>query len=209
MKLYSFQPAPNPRRTRIFIAEKGLEIPIEEVNLREREQERDTFLALNPAGLVPVLELDDGTCLSESIAICRYLEELYPEPPLLGSDPVERARVCAWNRRVEFEGMAAIAEALRNHSEFFVDRALPGPHPVAQIPELAKRGIARAGYFFDTLEKHLAESAHVVGDAFTMADISLLVTTDFAGWVKVDARAGRPNLARWYDSVSARPSASA
>jgi len=209
MKLYSFQPAPNPRRARIFIAEKGLEIPVVEVNLRERAQDDPEFRRRNPAATVPLLELDDGTCIGETLAICRYLEELHPDPALLGHDPVERAMVEWWNRRVEFEGMMAIAEALRNHSEFFVDRALPGPYRIPQVPELARRGVDRARQFFGMLEARLAEATHVAGEAYSMADISAFVTVEFASWVKLDALADHPSLAAWHERISERPAAQA
>jgi glutathione S-transferase len=209
VKLYSFQPAPNPRRTRIFIAEKGLDIPVVEVNLREGEQNDPEFEKKNPCRTVPTLELDDGNCIAETMAICRYLDELHPEPCLLGSNAVERAMVTGWNRRIEFEGMMALAEALRNHSPFFADRALPGPYPVAQISDLVGRGMSRAERFFDMLNERLGQSPHVAGEQYSMADISALVTVDFAGWVKLEARAGRDHLDSWYQRVAARPAASA
>ena len=143
------------------------------------------------------------------MAICRYLDELHPEPCLLGATAVERAMVTIWNRRIEFEGMMALAEVLRNHSPFFENRGLPGPFPVAQISELIGRGMARAEQCFDMLDQRLGESSHVATEQYSMADISALVTVDFAEWVKLDARSGRKYLDGWYQRVNARPASSA
>jgi glutathione S-transferase len=137
MKLYDFAPAPNPRRVRIFLAEKGIEVPTEQVDLRARAQHEPAFVARNPSATVPVLELDDGTCISESVAICRYFEALQPEPPLMGEGAREQALVEMWQRRMEIDGMMAAGEAFRNATPGFKDRALAGTAPVAQIAELA------------------------------------------------------------------------
>ena len=126
MKLYDFALAPNPRRVRMFLAEKGVEVPSVQVNTREREQFSDAFRAINPNCQVPALELDDGTIITESVAICRYFEEIHPEPPLMGRDTVDRAIVEMWNRRMEFDGYLAVAEAVRNGLPMFEDRGLSG-----------------------------------------------------------------------------------
>ncbi|MDP6706093.1 MAG: glutathione S-transferase [Alphaproteobacteria bacterium] len=209
MKLYDFKAAPNPRRARIFIAEKGLEIATEQVDLGSGEQFQDAFRAVNPRCTVPVLELDDGTRITEAVAICRYLEELHPEPPLFGRDALERARVTTWEQRVLLDGLQAVAEAFRNHVRGFKDRALPGPDDYAQIPELVPRGRARALKFWEELDGELASREFIACDAFSMADINALVMVDFAGWIKLELPEELMHLKRWHAAVAARPSAQA
>jgi len=209
MRLFDFERAPNPRRVRIFLAEKGLEIPRVNVNLYRREQLSAEFLAINPGGTVPVLETDDGTYLCESLAICRYLERLQPEPVLFGTTPRQEALVLMWNNIVEQEGLPAVTEALRNLSPGFRDHVLPGPVPYAQVPELVARGLRRAQQFFDRVEQQLARAPYLAGSEYSFADISLLVTVDYATWVELDARQSRPALARWYGRVAGRPGAGA
>ncbi len=208
MRLYDCTPAPSPRRVRIFLAEKGLELPRVEVDLAAGEQYGTAFRAINPRCTVPVLVLDDGTALGETLAICHYLEEVYPTPALFGQDALQRARVLEWNARIEVEGLLAIAEAFRNRSRGFRDRALTGPDAYAQLPELVERGRRRAEVFFDLLDAHLAATPYVVGSHYTLADMTALVAVDFAGWIKLDI-GERRHLARWHRAVSARPSAAA
>jgi glutathione S-transferase len=209
MKMYDFAHAPNPRRARVFAAEKGLDIEIVPVNIRELEQFTDWFRRLNPNCTVPVLELDDGTTICDSFAICRYLEERFPEPPLMGRDPLEKAQIEMWMRRVELEGYQAVAEILRNSAERFKDRALVGPLPIAQIPELVERGRKRIRHFFQVLDDRLKENAYVAGPEFTAADISALITVDFAAGVNETPPADAAALKAWHAKVSARPSAKA
>jgi len=209
MRLFDFDRAPNPRRVRIFLAEKQVSIPKVNVNLFRREQSSPQFLAINPGGTVPVLETDEGIYLSGGIAICRYLEHQYPQPPLFGGNPAAEALVLMWTGIVEHEGLPAVAEVLRNLSPGFRDYALPGPHPYPQIPELIGRGRQRTLRFFDRVEQQLARHRFLAGGEFSFADISLLVTADFAGWVDINPMSTRPALARWYELVSARPSAGA
>ncbi|MDH3689048.1 MAG: glutathione S-transferase [Gammaproteobacteria bacterium] len=209
MKFYDCKTAPNPRRVRMFFAEKGLEVPTEQVDLRGGEHLRDEFKAKNPDCTVPMLELDDGTCISESMAICRYFEEVNPEPPLFGSTPTEKAQVEMWNRRFEHDGLFACAEAFRNSTPGFKSRAIPGPINFEQIPELAERGKARTQHFLEVLNDRLGESKFVAGDKFSVADITTLVSVDFAGWLKFKPQEEHVHLKRWYEEVSNRPSASA
>lgn len=209
MKLYDFKRAPNPRRVRIFLAEKGMEVPIVPVNLYRMEQLSPEFRAINPGCTVPVLETDDGERITESLAICHYLESLQPEPRLFGNDPVSEARVLMWNNIVEAEGMPAVAEVLRNLSPGFRDHAFPGPVGYPQIPALVERGAARTEQFFDRVEQRLADVPYLAGEDFTLADITLLVTADFAKWVEIDATRGRAAVADWYQRVASRPSAQA
>ncbi len=209
MKLFDFKRAPNPRRVRIFLAEKGIDIPRVNVNLYRHEQLTPEFRTLNPAGTVPLLETDDGTYLSEAIAICRYIESLHPDPVLFGTTPLEQAQVLMWSNVVEHEGLHAVAEVLRNWSPGFRDRALPGPVDLAQIPALVERGRKRCNQFFDRIEQQLGHSKFLASERFSLSDIDLLVTVDFAGWVEIDPTADRPRLRDWYRDVSSRPSMTA
>jgi glutathione S-transferase len=209
MKLYEFAPAPNPRRVRIFAAEKGIDLDTVQVDIRSGEQFGDAFRALNPYCTVPALVLDDGTCISESFAICRYLEALKPEPPLMGVDAKDQGLVEMWHRRVEIHGLMAIADALRNTAERFQNHAVPSAKPYAQIPELAERSMGRIGDFFEMLDERLGKSAHVAGENYTVADILALVCVDFAAVVKKTPPDGMRALKAWHESVSSRPSASA
>jgi glutathione S-transferase len=206
MKYYDYRNAPSPRKVRLFIAEKGIEIPTQQVDLRSREQFRPDFLAKNPSGGVPVLELDDGTCLSESLAICHYLEQRYPQPNLMGLDAREQALVLMWNDIQTYEGYLGIQEVLRNGHEAFKDRALGGPIPYAQIPELAERGRRRAEAYFDKLEARLEANPFIASARFTYADIVGYVYLGFAlRALGHDPAAKRPALKRWSETVAARP----
>lgn len=209
MKFYDYKPAPSPRRARIFMAEKGVEIETEQVDLAEKAQFSDAYRAVNPRCTVPALQLDDGAVLCDNASIMRYLEEIYPDPPLLGRDPVEKAMVAEWIARVEGEGLMGVMEALRNRSEFFKDSSLTGPQRFAQVPELIERGRARAEAFMAELDKRLAESAYLAGDTFSAADIAAAVFLDFAGWIKLPVPETLTHLARWREAVAARPSMSA
>lgn len=209
MRLFDFDRAPNPRRVRFFLAEKGIVIPRVNVNLYRHEQLSAEFLAINPGGTVPVLETDDGTYLAESVAICRYLEALHPEPPLFGRSPREEALTLMWANIVEYDGLQAIAEVLRNLSPGFRNHVLPGPQPYVQIPALIDRGRQRAAQFFDRVEQQLLHQQYLAGGDFSFADVSLLVTADFAGWVDINPLDNRPSLRRWYGQVAARPGAQA
>ena len=211
MRLFDFALAPNPRRVRMFLAEKSVEIPLVEVNTRKKEQFEPSFSGINPMNAVPVLELDDGTCIAESVAICRYIEELHPEPPLMGTDAKDKAIVEMWNRRVELVGYAAAAEAVRNALPMFEDRGLSGvPGGVPQIPALVERGKQTLGRFFGLLDRQLSDNRFVAGDAFTIADISAFVTIEFAKRAEVELPAGGADqLRRWHTEIAARPSAAA
>lgn len=207
MLFYDYRFAPSPRKVRFFIAEKGLDIPTVDVDLRARAQQEPEFLAKNPGATVPVLELDDGTCLTESLAICHYLEQLHPEPNLMGRDAKEQALVLMWTDIQTLEGYLGLQEALRNGHEAFKGRALGGPVPYEQIPALVERGRHRAAVFFDKLEARLAGSAFIAGGRFTYADIVGFVYLGFAaraigGTPPVE---GRPALARWSEQIAARP----
>lgn len=207
MKFYDCSTAPSPRRVRIFLAEKGVELETVQVDLGSGEQFGDAFRRVNPDCVVPALELDDGSCISEVVAICQYLEERYPEPPLLGCSAEERARVSMWNAKVEQQGLMAVMEALRNFAKSFRGRAVSGPAGHEQIPGLAERGRRRTLEFYDRLDARLADSRYLASEHFSLADISALVFVDFATWVKADIPESCGNVRRWYDEVAARPGA--
>ncbi len=207
MRFYDCKTAPSPRRIRIFLAEKGIEIETVEVDLANREQLGAEFRKINPDCTVPVLELDDGTRLTEVFAICQYLESTFPDPALLGSSATECALVTMWNTKIEHQGLAAMAETLRNRAKGMKGRALTGPDDFEQIPELIDRGRRRFEIFMDRMDRQLKDSEFVVGDALTIADISLLVAIDFAAWSKISIEEEMVNLSRWYDLVSQRPGA--
>jgi len=210
MKLYDTAWAPSPRRVRIYLAEKGIEVEREEVDLRANEQLGDAYLTINPRGAVPALELDDGEILCESAAICRYFEALQPEPPLFGSTPLEVGRIESWTRRIESDGYAAAVYVFRNTRPVFEDRAIPGRWPgVEQIPELATRGSIMWKGFTEALDQRLADREWIAGGGYSFADISALVTIDFALAAKLEVGQGHANLLRWHAAAAARPSARA
>ena len=165
------------------------------------------FIEKNPRATVPLLELDDGTCIFDTLAICDYLESLYPEVPLIGRDAPQRARILMWHARIVEDGFTAVAESFRNFVRGFRHNALTGPVGYPQIPELVERGRARAVHFLKDLDRHLSGRRYIVDDVFTLADISALATVDFARAIKLEISAEQTSLRRWYDLVSARPSA--
>ncbi len=179
------------------------------VDLRSGEQLGEAYRRINPHCTVPALRTDDGDLLTDNAAIAAWLEARFPDPPLLGTTPAQKAAVASWQWRAEFEGLLAIAEALRNGSPAMANRALPGPVDYAQIPELAGRGVARVRHFFTALDAQLASHTFVAGDRFSMADITATVAVDFARVVKVKPDAEQhPNLVRWRALMAQRPSMS-
>lgn len=209
MKLYDAQGAPSPRRVRMFLAEKGIEVPTEQVDLKKKQQLSAEYLRKCPTATVPALELDDGTVINQIPAICLYIEEAHPHPSLMGIDPKDKALIAMWDRRMELEGYGAVVEVRRNSSSAMKDRALPGPHKIEQIPELVERGKKRYRNFLGDLDARLGESEFIAGGRFTIADISALVTIDFATRLDLPGPVGYGNLERWYEAVSSRPSAEA
>ena len=209
MKFYDCTTAPSPRRVRIFLAEKGISVPTVQVDLRNNEQLTPAFRKINPDATVPSLELDDGTRINDAVGICVYFEAIHPQPPLMGETAEEKALVASWQREAERNGFYAVMEVFRNSAPGLKGRALPGPHDYEQIPALAERGRARVERFFETMEAELAGRAFVCGPDFSIADITTLVTLDFAKWIKLTIPEQSVNLRRWYDAVSARPSAKA
>lgn len=206
--LYDCATAPSPRRARILLAEKGIAHETVHVDLRSGEQMGEAYRRINPQCTVPALRTEEGVVLADNAAIAAYVEALRPEPPLLGRTPLEKAEVASWNWRVEFEGLLAIAEALRNGSPAMADRALPGPRNYAQIPQLAQRGVQRVQDFFATLEERLAGRDFIATDRFSVADITAVVAVDFARVVKIKPGEQHPHLQRWRAAMAQRPSMS-
>ncbi len=188
------------------MAEKGIQLQTVQVDLAGGEQFSDAFKKINPDCTVPVLELDDGTYLSEVVAICQYLEEKFSEPTLLGDGASERALVTAWNAKIEFHGLGALAENFRNRVKGMKGRAMTGPDSYEQISELVDRGRKRFELFMSRLDQQLRDNEYIVGDVFTMADISAFIAVDFAAWSRISIEDKMVNLHRWYKLVSVRPS---
>jgi glutathione S-transferase len=202
MKLYDSAMAPNPRRVRIFLAEKGVTVPVEQVDIGKAVNRQPPFLAKNPLGGLPVLELDDGTCIAESVAICRWFEETHPQPPLMGTDAKDRALVEMWQRRMELELFRHVTGCFQNTHQFFAGR-------IPQVPEYGevcrKAGRTRLAW----LDGELAGRSFVAGERYTIADVTALCAIDFGRVVDIRIAPEQKNLQRWYDAVSSRPSAKA
>ena len=210
MKLYDMAKAPNPRRVRMFLVEKGIDVPMVPVDIPSGENLSADYLAINPRGLVPTLQLDDGRVLDESMAICRYFEALHPEPDLFGQTPFEQAEVEQQQRRMEFEGLFNIAAAFRNSAEAYADRGAAGASPATpRIPGLTERGLLLARHWLDRLERHLEGREFVAIDRFSAADITAFVSIDFAKWVNLRAGAEHPNVQAYHARIKARPSSAA
>jgi glutathione S-transferase len=203
MKLYTFDPAPNPKRLALFMQYKGIEIETQQVDMMAGEQLGDDFRKINPECTVPVLVLDGGTILTEVVGICAYLEELYPDKPLMGSTALEKALVISWDHKLFLGVMMAIASMLRNTTEGFRERALPGPLDIPQIPELADRGLLQLQHALPNLDAHLATSTWLAGDNFTFADIDLLVGVEFMAWVKQSVPEECTHLKAWHERAAA------
>jgi len=203
MKLYDTATAPSPRRVRIYLAEKGIDIPIVPVDLAAGQHKSDAFRALNPFSLVPVLELDDGDVVFESMAICRYLEDLHPEPPLFGRNALEKAQVEMWSRVVELELYRHVANAFRHGHPRMAGREVP------QIAELAATSPAKAIAALETFDRVLADRPFIAGEVFTVADITGLVTLDFMKLANIEIPGACANVLRWRTDLSKRPSAAA
>lgn len=203
--LYDYPRAPSPRRARILLAEKGIAYKTQVIDLALGEHQSDAFREINPGLTVPALRLEDGTVLGDNAAIAAWAEAIQPQPPLFGATPVEKARVASWNARIEGECFAAIAEAMRNSAPGMKDRALPGPHDYAQIPELAERGRLRLDAFLAHFEIHMNGRRWVTNEALSIADITAAVALDFARVLRLDAYAGRPAIAAWRTGLAQRP----
>lgn len=203
MKLYTYDPAPNPLRLTLFLKHKGIEIETQQVDMMAAEQLGDEYRSINPDCTVPALVLDDGTVLTEVVGICTYLEGLHPEKPLLGSTALEKAQVISWDHKISLGVMLPIAGMLRNRGEAFQNRALPGPLDVPQIPDLIERGKLQLQHMLPALDAHLAKNTWVAGDNVSFADIDLLVTIGFMGWVKQSIPEECTHLKAWHERAGA------
>jgi glutathione S-transferase len=203
MKLHDGGRAPNPRRVRVFLAEKGIQVPIERVDLGALQHKSAAFAEINPLQRVPVLVLDDGTKIAESIAICRYFEELYPDPPLFGRGAREVAQVEMWNRRLELNLLFPVAHVFRNTHPAMKEMEVP------QVPAWAEANKPRIAEFLHILDRQLQEQPFAAGDGYTVADITGLVAVDFMKPARLAIPQECGHLRRWHAAVSARPSASA
>jgi glutathione S-transferase len=205
--LYHAPASPNSRRVRMFLAEKGISMPLVSIDLAAGEQHGEAYRAINSRRVVPTLVLEDGTAIGEVLAIWRYLEEAYPSTPLLGTSPKDKAQVTMWERRMELEGFAAVMETVRNKIPGLKGRAIAGAHDYEQIPTLVERGRQRIADFYADLEARLGEAPFVAGDRFSAADITAVVTVDFATKaLELAIPDSNSATRRWYDSIAARSS---
>lgn len=202
MKIYDTKTAPSPRRVRIFLAEKNIPMDYVQVDLQKGENISPDMRAKNPVGKIPVLELDDGTCISESASICLYFEELYPEINMLGKTPLEKASIDMWHRQVELYFFGQVGMCFQHTTGYFKDRMTP----VKEYGEVAGKNAIN---FLNVLEKRLASSEYIAANRFTIADITAMCAVDFARVVSIKISDKQPNLQRWYAAVSSRPSAKA
>lgn len=203
--LYDCTTAPSPRRARIFLAEKGVPHETVQVDLRTGQQFGDAYRAINPQCTVPALRTEEGQVLTDNAAIAAYVEAGFPQPPLLGTTALDKAEIASWNWRAEFEGLLAIAEALRNSVPAMANRALPGPVDYPQIPELAQRGLARIQQFIEALNDHLEGREFIAAGQFSVADITAAVAVDFARVVRVKPGEQHAHLRRWREAMALRP----
>jgi glutathione S-transferase len=203
MKLYDAGRAPNPRRVRVFLAEKGVTVPVISIDLARLEHKAPAYVAVNPLQRTPALELDDGTVISESIAICRYFEELYPEPPLFGTGALERARVEMWQRRLEFGLLGTVAAVFRHLHPAMAEMEVP------QVAAWGETNKPRVIEFLRFLDGELADRRFIAGDRFSVADITGLVGLDFMKPAKLGLPDELANVRRWHAELAARPSAQA
>lgn len=203
MKLYDGGKAPNPRRVRIFLSEKGISVPMVPVDMGAMGHRGDEIASRNPLRKLPVLELDDGSVLTESVAICRYFEELHPEPPLFGTGALGKARVEMWNRRLELDFLAAVAAAFRHIHPAMREWEVP------QVPEWGEVNKPKALAFLEIMDRELASREFAAGDAFSIADITGLVAMDFMKPARIAIPDSLSNVLRWKAALSARPSANA
>lgn len=203
MKLYDSKMAPNPRRARIFLAEKGITLPTENIDIMAKQHLTPEYAAINPLQRMPALVLDDGTVITELIAICRYFEAVQPEPPLFGVGAKEIALVEMWNRRCEINFFSNVAAVFRHLHPAMKELEVP------QVPAYAEAMRPRALWFLELLDRELAKREFVAGDRYSVADITALVAVDFMKPARLTIPDGADNLKRWHTAVSARPSAAA
>jgi glutathione S-transferase len=203
--LYDCATAPSPRRARLILAAKGIPHETVQIDLRTGEQLGEAYRLINPQCTVPALRTEEGVVLTDNAAIAAYLEARYPQVPLLGVTPLDKAEIASWQWRAEFEGLMPIAEVLRNTSPAMANRALPGPVNYAQIAPLAERGLARLQHFLAVLNERLQDQEFIAAQQFSVADITAVVALDFARIVKVRPDERHPHLTRWRTAMAQRP----
>ena len=207
MKLYNFAPAPNAQRVQVFINEKNIEIEQVELNVRDGEQFQEPFKNMNPFNCIPFLELDDGTVISETISICRYLEELYPNPSLFGLSREDRALIDMWNRRLELDGFIPILHALRNKAPRFEGKVIPGTrNDLKQIPAVVERGVDMFQILLNRINPHLSNSQFIAGLEFSIADITGYFMMEMAEFLEIDIENSFPDVFRWHALIKSRSS---
>lgn len=209
MKLFDMAGAPNPRRVRVFLAEKDIDVEKIQIDIMNGENLKSDYLAINPRGVLPTLQLDDGSIVDEASAICRYFEEVKPEPPLYGESPKSKAIIESWVRQIEGDAFTPTADVLRNANPAFENRSIPGTNNTAQVPALAERGTDRVLAFYKRLDRHLAGSKFIASDSFSAADITAMCAIDFAEFVGIAVPAELTSLADWRARMALRPSAQA
>ena len=205
LTFYDCGTAPSPRRARILLAEKNVPHEVVEIDLRSGEQMGETYRAINPSMTVPALKLEDGTVLTDNAGIAAWLEAAYPDPPLMGTTPLEKAEVATWQWKVEQELGMGVASALRNSTPMMKDRALPGPHNYAQIPALAERGMQQVDHFLDKFDEHLDGREFVAANQLSVADVTAYVFVDFARIIGKKPVETHANVATWHANLSSRP----
>ena len=207
MKLYNFTPAVNAQRIQMFLIEKNIEIETIQLNVREDEIFKEPYNTMNPFNCIPFLELDDGTIICETMYICRYLEELYPEQCLFGIDSKERALIDMWNRRVELDGFLPLIHSLRNKTSFFIGKVIPGTrNEIKQLPELVQRGIEIFKVLLDRIDPHLLNNQFISGNKFSVADITGHFMMNLSKILKIEIKNDYTNVYRWQNELSTRQS---
>ena len=207
MKLYNFTPAANAQRIQMFLIEKNIEIETIQLNVREDEIFKEPYNTMNPFNCIPFLELDDGTIICETMSICRYLEELYPEPCLFGINSKERALIDMWNRRLELDGFLPLIHSLRNKTSFFIGKVIPGiRNEIKQLPELVQRGIEMFEILLNRIDPHLLNNQFISGNKFSVADITGHFMMNLSKILKIEIKNDYPNVYRWQNELSTRQS---
>ena len=206
MKLYKFSIAPNPLKVQMFLSEKKIIVDTVEINIRKKENLSSDYLKINPKGTLPCLKLNDGTLITESSAICKYFDETYPIPNLLGNNAKEKSIIEMWCRKIDNEGFNPVEDALRNSTERFKDRAIPGIIAAKQIPDLSKRGFMLINMFLDNCESQLRNNDFICGNKFTIADIYLYVLIYFCNWINISLGLKNKEIKFWHNQISKRES---
>lgn len=207
MKLYNFSPAANGQRIEMFLIEKNIDIKTYEVNVREDELFKEPYKTMNPFNCIPFLEIEDGTIISETVSICRYLEEIHPTPCLFGKSIKEKAIIDMWNRRIEFDGFLPLIHSIRNKGSFFKGKVIPGTrNNIEQLPELVQRGIEIFTILLDRIDPHLLTNKFIAGNSFSIADITGHFMMNISKILKIEIKNNYPNVYRWQLSLENRDS---